>query len=124
MGFLGVSIYGNTLLKQKFDPMWFLPDDSHLALFIHKRESCYPGTGNPAFIVADNVNWTASFEGYDQFTNDFKNSDAIYAIDSWYDDFKAYSNKNFHTSKHMIYQVDMSYKSLFQKPLSQLLKLK
>ena len=29
-GFFGVGLYGVTLLKQEFNPIWFLPKDSNL----------------------------------------------------------------------------------------------
>ena len=35
---LGVSIWGNVLLKQKFDPMWFLPLDSYLSIWHTNNE--------------------------------------------------------------------------------------
>lgn len=97
-GCLFTTIYGNTKLRQEFDPIWFLPDDSHLSEFLTKREISYPGIGFPGFIVADQVNWTASFSQLDKFVNDFKNSGNVYEFDNWYDDFKEYSNKNFKTS--------------------------
>lgn len=44
---LGITIYGNTLLRQEFDPMWFLPSDSYMAEYVDKRQINYPGTGYP-----------------------------------------------------------------------------
>ena len=35
---LSVSIWGNVLLKQKFDPMWFLPLDSYLMQWSRANE--------------------------------------------------------------------------------------
>lgn len=92
-----VSFHFMTPANSPFDR--FLPDDSHLAMFISKREMMYPGTGNPAFIVAENVNWTESFKTYDEFSQQFRELDAIYSFDNWYDDFKLYANKHFKTSK-------------------------
>lgn len=98
VGCLCVTIYGNTKLRQEFDPIWFLPDDSHLSQFLSKREISYPGIGFPGFIVLHQVNWTASFHEMEQFVNDFQGSEHVYQFDNWYEDFKEYSNKNFRTS--------------------------
>jgi len=98
-GFLGVSIYGNTLLRQEFDPMWFLPENSYMNQFVKQRETNYPGVGYPAYVVAHNVNWSASFGKFDHFVQDFETSNELYSFENWYEDFKLYSNKNFETGE-------------------------
>jgi hypothetical protein len=35
---LGVSVWGNVLLRQEFDPMWFLPKDSYLSLYVQQND--------------------------------------------------------------------------------------
>ena len=35
---LGFSIWGNVLLRQEFDPMWFLPKDSYLSLYMEQND--------------------------------------------------------------------------------------
>jgi hypothetical protein len=35
---LGFSVWGNVLLRQEFDPMWFLPKDSYLSLFVEQND--------------------------------------------------------------------------------------
>ncbi|XP_021948457.1 protein patched homolog 2 isoform X2 [Folsomia candida] len=98
LSMLGVTMYGNTLLRQEFDPMWFLPSDSYMSKYVEKRETYYPGTGYPSFLVANQVNWSESFQSFDRVLNDLKSSDAIYNLENWYDDFKEYSNANFDTN--------------------------
>ena len=38
LAIFSVSIWGNVLLKQKFDPMWFLPLDSYLSIWHSNNE--------------------------------------------------------------------------------------
>ena len=38
LAIFSVSIWGNILLKQKFDPMWFLPLDSYLSIWHFNNE--------------------------------------------------------------------------------------
>ncbi|CAL8112733.1 unnamed protein product [Orchesella dallaii] len=97
LGCLATTIYGNTKLRQEFDPIWFLPEDSHLSQFLEKREVKYPGIGFPGFVVAHQVNWTASFPQMEQFMHDFQESTNVYQFENWYEDFKEYSNKNLGT---------------------------
>jgi len=35
---LGASVWGNVLLRQEFDPMWFLPKDSYLSLYVEQND--------------------------------------------------------------------------------------
>jgi hypothetical protein len=35
---LGFSVWGNILLRQEFDPMWFLPKDSYLSLYVEQND--------------------------------------------------------------------------------------
>ena len=34
----GLSVWGNVLLRQEFDPMWFLPRDSYLSQWVSARD--------------------------------------------------------------------------------------
>lgn len=97
--FLAVNINGSLRLRQEFDPMWFLAHDSHLVRYMNERKIYFPGFGFNGFIVGNNVNWTASFKGFDDLMNELKTSDAINSFAPWYDDFKKYSNRNYETGK-------------------------
>ncbi len=88
---------GNLRLRQEFDPMWFLSHDSHIVRYIDAKKVYYPNTGFNGFIVGHQVNWTASFASFDKFVQNMKNADAIFLFDTWYEDFKKYSNRNFKT---------------------------
>jgi hypothetical protein len=97
MVFLGVNIVGNLKLKQEFDPMWFLAHDSHLVKYIDAKKIYYPDSGFAGFIVGENVNWTGSFQGFEDFVNNMHSTDAVLSFETWYEDFKMYSNRNFKT---------------------------
>lgn len=101
---LGVTIYGNMLLPQKFDPMWFLPDDSYMSQFVQQRDVLYPGTGYPAFLVANEVNWTDSLGKFEKVLDKLEGSGAAYKLENWFQDFKQYTATNFQTGKQKIIQ--------------------
>ncbi len=98
LGLLATTLYGNSQLKQDFDPMWLLPENSHLVKYINGRQANYPGVGVQGLVVANQVNWTSSFTQLETFMSSIRESEYIHKFDSWYDDFKKYSNKNFGTS--------------------------
>lgn len=77
--------------------MWFLPEDSYMSQYVKQRDINYPGIGYPAYVVAHNVNWSASFSEFDEFVHDFQGSHELYNFENWYEDFRPYSNKNFGT---------------------------
>ena len=42
LGILGVGIYGNILLRQEFDPTWFLPADTYLSKWFTANKKYFP----------------------------------------------------------------------------------
>lgn len=52
-----------------------------------------------AFLVANQVNWSESFEAFDKVLKDLESSNSIFKLENWYEDFKEYSNTHFGTSK-------------------------
>lgn len=40
-----LSIKNALLLEQKFDPFWFIPEDTHLYKYVMKRRELYPQIG-------------------------------------------------------------------------------
>lgn len=79
--------------------MWFLSHTSHIVKYIDARKVYYPSSGFNGFIVGYNVNWTASFNGFETFMENMKHSNAIHTFNPWYEDFKRYSNINFKTGR-------------------------
>ncbi|CAG7727935.1 unnamed protein product [Allacma fusca] len=69
---LGLNIWGNFELRQEFNPIWFLPQDSYLFQFYSAKDRYFPGRA-------------------------LKSSQSLFEVDSWYEDFKIYSNTNFDT---------------------------
>jgi len=97
--FFGVNLYGNLNLKQEFDPMWFLAHDSHLVKYIDAKKIYYPDSGFSGFIVGNHINWTSSFQGFEDFQSKMLSTDSVLQFETWYEDFKQYSNRNFKTGK-------------------------
>ena len=45
LGFLGVGIWGTTLIRQEFDPVLLLPASSYMRQWINKNDQHFPSTG-------------------------------------------------------------------------------
>lgn len=45
LGFLGVGIWGTTLIRQEFDPILLLPASSYMRQWINKNDQHFPSTG-------------------------------------------------------------------------------
>ncbi|KAL0275927.1 UNVERIFIED_CONTAM: hypothetical protein PYX00_003640 [Menopon gallinae] len=55
----GFAIKGNLEIKQKFDPKWFLPNNSYLLQFFNQRSIYYPDVGMDGGVFIGQVNYTA-----------------------------------------------------------------
>jgi len=96
---LGVSIWGNVLLRQEFNPVWFLPADSYLAQWHHHNSQLFPSQGEQVTVFLAGLQLPEELPKLDLIHSKLqKQSDIIASssLDSWYLDFKKYVNNNFH----------------------------
>ncbi|KAK6641750.1 hypothetical protein RUM44_013465 [Polyplax serrata] len=92
----GVAVKGNLELKQKFDPKWFLPNNSYLLQFYSQRNHFYPDVGKSGAIYVGNVNYTEDIGKIHQLSLIMQNQTAIVKnIDTWTSAFLKYTRKAF-----------------------------
>ena len=116
----GMGIYGNVLLKNEFDPTWFLPGESYLSKWFKLSKLHFPAKGD---MVTINV---ADMDVYDNFitlvnlTQDLRaQSDILYDVESWASDYQDYLHRNFlHPQADFYTHVNQSF---FQAKLVQFL---
>uniref|UniRef100_A0A1B0D602 SSD domain-containing protein n=1 Tax=Phlebotomus papatasi TaxID=29031 RepID=A0A1B0D602_PHLPP len=88
IGITGLSAESLMRLEQKFDPMWFVPSETHLGKFIPQRNKLFPTMGFDGGIFIGQVNYTADFGNIFEMSNRVKNeSDILYNVNSWVDHF-------------------------------------
>jgi len=92
LAILGIAIWGNILLEQKFDPVLFLPQESYLAKWFGVNEKYFPFGGERVTVWFYNVNYTNEVENVLKLSNALKSqTDIIDKVDSWVEKFIDYS---------------------------------
>jgi len=97
-GFLAISIWGNLLLRQEFNPIWFLPPESYLAQWHHHNSLLFPKQGEQVTIFMSGLDLPEELDKLDTVHARLEEQEDIIAsgsVDSWYLDFKKYVNSNF-----------------------------
>ena len=117
---LGVSLWGNVLLRQEFNPVWFLPAESYLAQWHHHNSRLFPSQGEQVTVFLEGLDLPTELAKLDLVHQQLKAQNDVIAphsVDSWYLDFKAYVNKNFDTQ---LPEVEMEVEE-FESRLTQFL---
>ena len=93
---LGISLWGNVLLRQEFNPIWFLPSESYLAQWHRYNELYFPSQGEQVNLFMENLDLPSEFDKLELIHNELADqSDIINSLDSWYLDFKKYMNDHY-----------------------------
>jgi Niemann-Pick C1 protein len=95
-GVTGVGIWGNILLRQEFDPTWFLPPETYLSQWFKANAKYFPFGGDRVTIYCSSVDYINEFDKLDQLAKDLSNqTDIVDQVDSWTTDFRRYLEDNF-----------------------------
>ncbi|XP_069951253.1 patched domain-containing protein 3-like [Cherax quadricarinatus] len=92
-----VSAWGLSNLRQEFDPIWFLPQDSYLYKYFIKQNHYYPSSGEQGSVYFGDMNLFLELFNIDLLTTRLKESETIVEVDSWYDKYKWYWKKQGYT---------------------------
>ena len=99
VGLFGISIYGNILLKQEFDPWLFLPPTNPLRIWKDVHVNSFPSKGERVLIISEG-GASLDLKKLDWLTNELKNqNDIVTKVDSWYLTFKKYYEDNYEAVK-------------------------
>lgn len=74
-------------LEQWFDPMWFLPEGSHLSDYIQVHSKEFPERGQSAFFFISEVDVPENFPKLIHLVEDLRNLTYIANVKSWPHDF-------------------------------------
>jgi len=118
LGLFGVSVWGNILLRQEFNPIWFLPPDSYLAQWHQYNAKFFPSSGEKVTVFLGDLQLPEELGKLEQIHSELEaQTDTIVNIDSWYLGFKQYVDLNFQEDGPV---VDMS-SEMFNERLVQYL---
>ena len=92
---LGVGIYGNVLLRQKFDPTWFLPSDTYLAKWFVANAKYFPFGGDRVTIWCSDLDYFNEFDKLSAMAKRLaQQNDIIDKVDDWMMEFEDYGTRN------------------------------
>ena len=94
----GLAIWGNLLLEQKFDPVWFLPPDTYLSNWVAATKIYFPFGGDRVTIYFSDIDPIGEYGNLNQLALSIQNqTDIVDNVDSWTFRFNEYYNKYFTT---------------------------
>lgn len=81
-------------MKQKFDPEWFLPNNSYLLQFFNQRNKYYPDVGKDAGIYMGEIKYYEEIGKIHDLAMKVKNeTEIVKNLDSWTSGFIKYTKK-------------------------------
>lgn len=98
LGLLGAGTWGLALLKQEFDPAWFLPPYTYLSKYLTVSRQYYPGDGEQATVYLSGVNYSTSLGYVASLIDKIEQQDVVQEVDSWYPAFQSYANTHYNAS--------------------------
>jgi hypothetical protein len=97
---LGAGSWGVAMLKQEFDPAWFLPPHTYLAKFLNVSRQFYPGDGEQATVYLSGVNYSNSLSDVASLIDKIDQQEVVQEVDSWYPAFQSYANTHYNASAY------------------------
>ncbi|CAK1545868.1 unnamed protein product [Leptosia nina] len=89
-----VSIKAILKLEQRFDPRWFIPEDTYYKDFINMHEIYYPEEGHPAMIFMGKMNYSTEFGNIYNMVQEVRKQSYITDVVTWVEHFHGYVLQN------------------------------
>ena len=92
---LSVGIWGNILLKQEFDPTWFIPQETYLAKWFRLNKQYFPSQGEVGTIYFNGVKLPQDIGKIESLAAELrKKTDIIETVDSWTQHYQQFVKNN------------------------------
>ena len=79
----GLAIWGNINLEQRFDPAWFLPQDTYLSKFVIAYKKYFPSGGDRVTLYCSGIDPAGEFEKLNKLATDIRDqTDIVDSVDS------------------------------------------
>ncbi|XP_066250245.1 patched domain-containing protein 3-like [Euwallacea similis] len=103
--FAGFSLNSAVKLEQRFDPTWFLPEETHLAKYMEIRNTHFPQLGYGGGLYLGALNYSQEITKIKLSVEKLENlTDVTRNVVSWVEPFRNFVLVNF---KHDIYKSDL-----------------
>ena len=89
-GFLGVASWGVSNLKQEFDPIWFIPQDTYLAQYFRTDRAYFKSDGSNGMIFFSNISIVKEMPNIEKLVINLQKNMYIDSVDDWYSSYKTY----------------------------------
>lgn len=100
---VGFSIESTLKLEQRFDPMWFVPERTHLFKYLEQRRTYYPTMGFEAGLYMGSLNYSQEIGQIKKVSDLLIQADDVGTeVTSWVDPFRDYVYKNFRKGKESL----------------------
>ena len=97
MAIAAVGIRGNMFLRQKFDPNWFLAENTHLYKYNMERADYFPDIGQNAGIYIGRLNYSTELPNIHRLVKQFtQEKEILKEFEEWYSSLRYYMNKTLH----------------------------
>ena len=93
LGILGVGVYGNVLLRQEFDPTWFLPQDTYVAQWFSNNKLYFPSAGERGTIYFSQTKLPDDLQKVDELARSLADLPDVAEVDSWTHSYFTYVKK-------------------------------
>jgi len=122
IGWLSVGGWGLSMLRQEFNPVWFIPQDSYLAGWFAANSEHFPKAGETVKINIAGIDYSSELPKIDNLVNRLQQETAILSsVDSWYTKFKTYTEENDLVDGKHWFDVFREDKTKFYRILTQFL---
>ena len=102
----GLNTWGSVLMRQEFNPLWFIPKSTYLSQYFSALSDFYPSNGEMANIYVKTTNIHQQLADIDGLVNTLNNESAIVSrLDSWLDGFKQFTHKRYSISNQILFFV-------------------
>ncbi|KAJ8669003.1 hypothetical protein QAD02_000262 [Eretmocerus hayati] len=95
LAFASFGILGASQLEQWFDPVWFLPKDSHLAQYITAKEQGFPKVGAEGTVFMSQMDFVNEFPKILNLSRTLENAPFVANVKNWPVDFVHFVDANF-----------------------------
>ncbi|XP_055603663.1 protein patched homolog 3-like [Uranotaenia lowii] len=96
MTMTGFNIQSLLKLRQKFDPNWFIPEETYYNKFVMTVREQYPNSGYEAMILFGNYNYTAELKNFLHISHELENrTDILHSVSSWVIPFQDFVEVNY-----------------------------
>lgn len=103
-------------IKQKFDPIWFIPSTSYHFQYTMMHREFYPNRGFEAAVYMGNINYTADLPKIISMANDIKEQTHILTqVSTWTDPFQEFVEEFYKIDIRKTLLTDAQYKTFISK---------